>query len=90
MKHFLAVLILLVAVVVGLGLYRGWWSLASNSTDTKVHLDVTVDKDRIQKDKKNALEEVQDFGHQMKDKTSAPTEESTDNAAHMQPPQSQR
>jgi hypothetical protein len=90
MKSLFIALLLFVAVVVGLGFYRGWWSVAADKSDTKVHLDVTVDKDRIQKDKKNALERVQDFGHQVKDKTSAPTEESTDNAAHVQPPQSQR
>ncbi len=38
------------AGVVGLGFYRGWWNFASDSTNTKVHLNVTVDKDRIQED----------------------------------------
>jgi len=90
LKGMFVALVLLVAVVVGLGFYRGWWSLASNSTDTTVHLNVTVDKDKLQEDKNNALEKVQHLGHQMKDKPSAPTEKSMDKAAHVLPPQSQR
>ena len=51
MKGLLSVLVLVVAVVVGLGFYRGWWSLASDSTDTKLQLNVPVEKDKIQEDK---------------------------------------
>lgn len=90
MKGMFIALVLVVAVVVGLGFYRGWWNFASESTDTKVHLNVTVDKDKIQEDKKNALGKVQDFGHQVNDKATVPTEKSNEGAPPVEPPQNQQ
>lgn len=81
MKGLIAVLVLVVAVVVALGFYRGWWSLASDSTDSKVHLNVTVDKDKLQEDKTSAMEKVQGLGHEVKEKATAPTAESKHEAA---------
>jgi len=75
MKHLILAIVLLAVVVVGLGFYRGWWSVASDSVDAEVHLDVTVDKDKIREDKTNALEKVQDLGHQVKDLATASPEE---------------
>ncbi len=80
MKRFLVVLALIVVIVVGLSFYLGWWSFTSDSTDHKGHLTVTVDKDKIQEDKKKALEKVQDLEHQVKEKA-AGTETSKDPSA---------
>jgi uncharacterized protein HemX len=68
MKRLLSVLVLVVAGVVGLGFYLGWFQVASDSADHKIHITATVDKDKFQEDEKKALEKVQDLGHQVKDK----------------------
>ena len=81
MKGLFAVLVVVVAVVAVLGFYRGWWSFASDSTDPKVHFNVTVDKDKIQEDRTSAVEKMQEVGQQMKAKAAAPTEQRTDELA---------
>ena len=49
------ILVLLVAVVVALGLYRGWFHVASDNSAVTV----TVDKDKIQQDKTEAQTKVE-------------------------------
>jgi preprotein translocase subunit SecF len=73
MKSFCFVLVLVVAAVVGLSFALGWWTFSSDSLDGKGHITVTVDKDKIQEDKKTALEKVHELGHPAKDKV-APAE----------------
>lgn len=91
MKGVFTVLVLIVAVVVVLGFYRSWWSFASDSSDTKVHLNVTVDKDKIQEDKTRAQETMQELAHPVKDKTAAPTGQSKVEAVSpVQPVRSQQ
>src|ERR1043166_7564800 len=101
MKRLLCVLVVGVAGVVGLGFYLGWFHVASDRADHKVHITATVDKDKFQEDEKKALEKVQDWGHQVKDKVhdlghqekdkaAAPTEKSKDQAGPPVPgPQNQ-
>lgn len=90
MKRLLLVLVLVVAGVGGLGFYRGWFHLASDSADHKIQITATVDTDKIQEDKKTAVEKVQDLGHQVKDKAAGPTEKSKDKAGPSVPgPQNQ-
>ncbi|MGH7172642.1 MAG: hypothetical protein ACRELG_20365 [Gemmataceae bacterium] len=78
MKAFLVVLVLLVAGVVGLGFYRGWFSFASDSADAKSNITLTVDKDKMQADEKKVVANVQDVGHHVKDKAAATAEKSMD------------
>jgi hypothetical protein len=47
MKGFFMALVLIAAVVAGLGFYLGWWSLSSGSTDNKADVTLTVDKNKI-------------------------------------------
>ncbi len=61
MKALLLVLVLVVASVVCLGFYLGWFQL-------------TVDTDKFQEDRKKVLGSVQNLGHQVKDKAAALTE----------------
>ena len=85
MKRLLVVLILVVAGVVGLGFYLGWFGLTSGGGDNKLHL--TVDKEKMQEDKKKALEKLQDLGDQVEDKAAAPAEARKDQPAPpVQPP----
>jgi hypothetical protein len=63
MRGALFALVLMVAVVAGLGFYLGWFHLSSGSDHGNAHITVSVDKDQIQKDKDKAVDKVQDLGH---------------------------
>jgi hypothetical protein len=68
MRTVLFVVVLLMAGVVGLGLYRGWFGFASDTSDAKSNVTFTVDQDKFQEDRKAATESVQGLGGQAKDK----------------------
>jgi hypothetical protein len=74
MARMLLVRALIVAIVAGLGFYRGWFHFSSGSDDTKAHITVSVDKDQIQKDKDKAVDKVKDLGQQAKDKVATTTQ----------------
>lgn len=78
MKGFLFVCVLLVAGVVGLGFYQGWFHLSTDNADDKSNVTLTVDQDKIKKDEEKAKEKIQDLGHQVKEKTTARTEKAKD------------
>jgi hypothetical protein len=81
MKALLIVLVLVVAVVVGLGFYLGWFTVAWDRADGKGHITGTLDEDKFQEDKNKALEAAHDLGHQGKDNAAPPTEKGKDEAA---------
>ena len=59
MKRIVFVLVLVVAIVAGVGFYLGWFSLTTQTTaDGKSNITVTVDKDKIKEDKDKAAETV--------------------------------
>jgi len=62
MKRLLVVVVVLVAGIVGLGFYRGWFRFSTDNTDPNVNATITVDQDKIQADKEKAEEKVQDLG----------------------------
>ena len=72
MTRMLSVFVVIVAVVVGLGFYMGWFHFSSGSDGNSAHITVSMDKGQIQKDKDKAVDKVQDLGQQAKDKV-APT-----------------
>jgi hypothetical protein len=86
MKRLFLVIVLVAAGVVVLGFYRGWFGFASENVDNKVHMSVTVDKDKIQEDEKNSAKKVQDLGHQVKDKVAGPAEKTKDQDASPEQP----
>jgi acetolactate synthase regulatory subunit len=87
MSRLLLLLVLIVACIVGMGYYLEWFHVGSESDGDKVHINVTVDKDKIQEDKKKALEKVHDLGHPLKDKAAAPAGKDIDQAGPTgQPP----
>jgi hypothetical protein len=69
MKTLVFVVVLLLAGVAGLGLYRGWFRLSTNNTDHQPSATVTVDKDKIHEDEQKAKDKVQGFGQEAKEKT---------------------
>ena len=82
MRRFFVVLIVLVAVVAAIGFYRGWFDVSWNKTDGKGQLTGTVNEDKIEEDKKKALEKVHDLGN----KKPAGTETSKDRDASPKQP----
>jgi hypothetical protein len=76
MSRLMIVLVLLVAGVVGLGFYRGWFSVTSDSTDAKSNITLTMDQDKIQEDTKSATDSVQGLGQEAEDEVEAVGEKS--------------
>ena len=62
MRTLLVVVVLLLVGIAGLGFYRGWFHLSTNSTDQKPSATITVDKDKIHADEEKAREKVQGLG----------------------------
>ena len=52
MKTFLIILLLVVAGLVGLGFYRGWFSVLWDRGDGKGHITGTVDENKLKEDLK--------------------------------------
>ena len=69
MKVLLIVAVLLLVGIAGLGFYRGWFHLSTNSTDQKPSATITVDKDKIHADEEMAKETVQGLGQEVKQTT---------------------
>lgn len=63
MRSLLKVLIVVLVCLVGIGLYRGWFSLSRSSPDAagdKVDVTVSVDKGKMKSDVKKAKEKVKE------------------------------
>jgi hypothetical protein len=74
MKALLVVVVLLLVGIAGLGFYRGWFHLSTNSTDQQPSATITVDKDKFHTDEAMAKDKVQGLGQEAKEKTGEPTE----------------
>ncbi len=78
MQRLLFVFVLLVAGVVGLSFYMGWFRISSDSSDDKSKVTFSLDKKKFQEDKNTAEEKMQNLGHQVKDKTAEQPAQSMD------------
>jgi hypothetical protein len=82
MKTVIAVVLVLVLCVVGLGFYRGWFTLSSHSSGTesnKVDINLSMDGDKVKEDAEtvkektaeltgNVTEGAKDIGDKVSDK----------------------
>ena len=53
MKRFIAVVVVVALLVIGVGFYRGWFSVSSTGVEkpaSKVNVNLTVDRDKIEED----------------------------------------
>ena len=66
MRTLLFVVFLLLIGIAGLGFYRGWFRLSTNSTDQKPSATFTVDKEKIHEDEQKAKDKLQGFGQAAK------------------------
>jgi hypothetical protein len=86
MKRVMIVLALVVAVVVGIGFYRQWFSVASDKADDKSHVTLSADSAKFKDDEKKVVAKVEALGTRAKDKAVAPTEKTKEQTtAPMQP-----
>lgn len=69
MKTMVVVFVLLLAGIAGLGFYRGWFRLSTDSTDQKPSATIMVDQEQFRDDEQLAREKVQNFGQEAKEKT---------------------
>jgi magnesium-transporting ATPase (P-type) len=69
----LGMLVLIVAVVGGLGFYMGWFHFSSGSGSKNAHVTVSVDKGQIQEDKDKAVDKVKDLEQRAKDRVATAT-----------------
>ncbi len=68
MKNLCTLLVLLVVAVGVVGFFRNWYHLSSESTDTTVRFNLTVDKEKLQADKESAQEQIQEAGRKLQQK----------------------
>lgn len=59
MSRTLLVLVLIVAVVAGLGFYMGWFHFSSGNDDNDAHITVSVDKDQVHADTDKTVDKVE-------------------------------
>jgi hypothetical protein len=64
---FLAVLLLI--GIVGVGFYRGWFQLSTDTANPRPSATITVDKDKIHADEQQAKEKIRDLEKVAKEKT---------------------
>ena len=63
MRALFGLLVVAVIAIVAVGFYRGWFTVEWNKTDdNKGQVTGTVDNDKIEADKKRAIEEVKGLG----------------------------
>ena len=58
---------LAVAVVIGVGYWRGWFQVSTDQTSQKTNISINVDKEKIQADADTAKAKVQDAGNKVKE-----------------------
>jgi hypothetical protein len=63
MIRILGTLVVLLVVVAGVGLYRGWFYADSHDSNGQPAVTVTVDKGKFNQDKASAQQEVRDLEH---------------------------
>jgi gas vesicle protein len=89
MKRFLIGLVVVVACVAVVGLYRGWFQVTADSANEQRNVTFSADKNKIKEDEKKVVQEVKSLGNRVKDKSDAPAEKSKDQSVQAKPPQDQ-
>jgi hypothetical protein len=75
--RFVLSLILIAALVLGVGIYRGWFHFAADSSAGSSNVTLTVDNNKIQDDKNKVVGKTQELGHEAEAKTSAAIDKSS-------------
>ncbi len=78
MKALVCIFVLLAVGTVGVGFYRGWFKVGSESNEGKSDLTLSVDKNKIEKDEKTVAADIHKLGHQATDNASTTGENTMD------------
>jgi hypothetical protein len=70
MLRFLGVVLLLIAAVVGLGFYMGWFTISKEGDKTNI----TVNQDKIKADEEAAKKKAEDLAKKAKEKVESATD----------------
>jgi uncharacterized protein YlxW (UPF0749 family) len=90
MKRFLIGLVLLVACVAGVGLYRGWFQVTSETANDQRNVTLSADQNKIKEDEKKVVQKVKDLENDVKAKSGTPAEKNKDQTVQaVKPPQDQ-
>jgi hypothetical protein len=69
MKRLTIALVILVAGLAIVGFYEGWFKIATEKSDHKASMNITVDKDKIHEDSERGKQELGELGKEFKEKT---------------------
>lgn len=75
MRKVLGTLTILVFIVVGVGLFRGWFGVAANDQPGQTNVEITVDKEKIKQDAAAASEKAKEIAEKAKSKLDDSQEE---------------
>lgn len=64
MRRLCTAIVVIAAVFVGVGFYLNWFSVSTGPTGEpgKSSIDLTIDKDKMKSDAKDAKEKIKEFG----------------------------
>jgi hypothetical protein len=69
MRTLVFVAVLFLVAIAGVGFYRGWFQLSTDTASQRPSATITMDKDKIRADEKKAKDEMQGFRQAAKEKT---------------------
>ena len=61
MRIFLGTLVIIAAIVAGVGFYRGWFGVSTDDRPGETNVELKIDKERIQQDAEAASEKAREF-----------------------------
>lgn len=67
MRKFLGTLVILAAIVVGVGFYRGWFDVSTDDQSSETNVELKIDKDKIKQDAEAASEKARELTSQNND-----------------------
>jgi hypothetical protein len=90
MRRFLIGIVVVVACVAGVGLYRGWFQVTSDSANDQRNVTFSADQNKIKEDENKVVQKVKSLEDRVKDKSATPAEKSKDQTVQaVKPPQDQ-
>jgi hypothetical protein len=81
MRRLFVLVVLLIAVAVCVGYYRGWFHFSNSGADGSDNPSITLDKGRIKADEEKAKEKAEGLGQKVKEKTNAGTDQAKEAAS---------
>ena len=68
MRKLIGTITVIAAIVVGAGLYLGWFSVSSDEQPGETNVKLSIDKDKIKEDTQKAGEKAKELGEKLEEK----------------------